>query len=195
MSNKLGTPICNDVFGSSKTGHNFLANEVSDGGGGVVSDCPHYWPVGEKSMSVMIYFFPSLSLGRGPTMSRAHFSKGSMALIGRMDLGGNSGKINCRDVKERIQKFSLLSSHFYIPTVDFATVALGGAGFDEIQYLLVHTQPPNLTFNDFKEVTFSDMAQGAVVVQYGVISLCGGNIGCLFSCLCAAADISNISGE
>ncbi|KAJ9077682.1 hypothetical protein DSO57_1014492 [Entomophthora muscae] len=43
---------------------------------------------------------------------------------------GNSGKINCRDVKVRIQnvnmatfRFSLLNSHFYIPTVNFATVA------------------------------------------------------------------------
>ncbi|KAJ9081845.1 hypothetical protein DSO57_1010519 [Entomophthora muscae] len=67
--------------------------------------------------------------------------------------------------------------------------------FEKIQDVLAHTQPPNITFHDFKEVKPSGMSQGVVVVQYSVASLCGGNIGRLFPCLCAAADIAHISGE
>lgn len=59
----------------------------------------------------------------------------------------------------------------------------------------MYTQPSNLLFHNLKEVVSSEIAQGVVIVQYGVTLLCGGNVGSLFSCFCKAADIFCISGE
>ena len=60
---------------------------------------------------------------------------------------------------------------------------------------MTHTHPPNLLFHDLKEVASSDVTQGLVVIQYGVTSLCGGDVRCLLTCLCPAADVPSIDGE
>ncbi|KAJ9071065.1 hypothetical protein DSO57_1000741 [Entomophthora muscae] len=44
-------------------------------------------------------------------------------------------------------------------------------------------------------VVSSDLTQGAVVMQYCVALLCGGDLRRLLTCLCLAADVVSISGE
>ncbi|KAJ9054445.1 hypothetical protein DSO57_1014468 [Entomophthora muscae] len=89
----------------------------------MVSGCPRYWPTGEVIDGGDDILLAKPVFGERSNNIRAHFSKGSIALIGRTD-----------------------------------------SGVQEVQDVLAHTQPPNLMFHDFEEVTSHDVNQGAVVV-------------------------------
>lgn len=88
LPNKFGTPGCNEVFGLSKTGHNFLANEASDGSGSMVSGCPCYWPTGKVVDGCDDIFLPKSVFGKRSNNAKGPLLKGFHGLDGSDRLGG-----------------------------------------------------------------------------------------------------------